>query len=153
MILNDVGRMAEKYWLEITNHFSFVRLDEYVVMPNHVHGILVINNILNGDISLNGGVETPNLGVSTTDVKKLYKCGGHNKQWKPGSLGVIINQYKRQCTIKIRKNLNPNFAWQTRFYDHIIRNDKSLNKIRQYIIDNPLKWELDRNNLENFPTP
>lgn len=82
--------------------------------------------------------ETPKLGVST-------------KKWKPGCLGVIINQYKRTCTIEIRKKFNPiTFAWQPRFYDHIIRNEISLNKIREYIIANPETWKKDKNNVENL---
>ncbi len=74
-------------------------------------------------------VETPNLGVST--------------KWQSGSLGVIINQYKCICTINARK-INKNFAWQTRFYKHIIRNKKSYEEIVQYIFNNPLKWEDDK---------
>ncbi len=57
-----------------------------------------------------------------------------------GNLGVIINQYKRICTIHARK-INPDFAWQSRFYDHIIRNDESFHKIAEYIRNNPMKWK------------
>ena len=62
--------------------------------------------------------------------------------------GIIINQYKRICTINARK-INPDFAWQSRFYDHVIRNDESLVKIRLYIKDNPEKWAKDQLNPNN----
>ncbi|MBI5122871.1 transposase [Candidatus Roizmanbacteria bacterium] len=133
--LSKIGEMAKKYWLEISIHFPFVELDEFVVMPNHVHGIVIIKN----DVS---HVETPKLGVSTTGKTKSNK-------WKSGCLGAIINQYKRICTINIRKKF-PNFAWQSRFYDHIIRNEKSFYYIHQYIKDNPRNWEEDRNNSEDL---
>ena len=70
---------------------------------------------------------------------------------KPGSLAVIIGSYKSIVAKMIRKQLNPiTFAWQSRFYDHIIRNEIELNKIREYIITNPEMWERDRNNPENL---
>jgi putative transposase len=121
MILNQLGVMADKYWLEIPTHFTFVELDEYIIMPNHVHGVVVINNgdkMADGEKNIKNGfvasVETPKLGVSTVgiDTKCKYttdidispkKPGGHNPEWKSGTLGVIINQYKRKCTIEIRK--------------------------------------------------
>ncbi len=139
IILSEMGQMAQKHWLEIPDHFPSVILDEFVVMPNHVHGILFLSPVKNN-------VETPKLGVSTEKINP-----NHNPQWKPGCLGSIINQYKRICTLNIKtQKLNPDFTWQPRFYDHIIRNEKSLNRIRQYIIDNPKNWENDRNNSENL---
>jgi len=136
MILSGVGKIANAYWQEISKHFPFVKLDKFVVMPNHFHGIIEICN------SNHLPVETPNLGVSTIIA---------TKNWKSGCLGAIINQYKRICTITI-KNQNPHiyFRWQSRFYDHIIRDGILLNKIREYIEINPKMWERDRNNLENL---
>ena len=128
MELNEIGELAQKFWMEIPQHFPFVVLDEFVVMPNHVHGIICISKTVPQNRN------APKLGAST-DAKK---------NWSPGSLGVIINQYKRICTIHARK-INPQFAWQTRFYDVIIKNEKSLNNIRRYIKMNPAKWQRDRN--------
>jgi len=72
--------------------------------------------------------------------------GLKNPSLNPGSLSNIIKWYKGRCAFEIRKQLNPiTFAWQPKFHDHIIRNDKSLNKIREYIIKNPGMWERDRN--------
>ncbi len=135
MQLSEIGRLANKFWKEIPNHFPFVELDEFVIMPNHVHGIIIINKP--NDVGYNDkrNVETPNLGVSTTTMA--------SEKWNPGSLGVIINQYKRICTINARK-IHTNFAWQSRFHDHIIRNDESLQRIRDYIINNELRWRDDK---------
>jgi putative transposase len=135
MVLSDVGIIAEKYWNEIPEHFPFVTLGVFVVMPNHVHGIIIIDKTNNyADVATT--VETPNLDVSTGNTENATGIG---ITWKPGILGVIINQYKRICTIESRK-INPDFAWQSRFYDNIIRNDESYQKISEYIINNPLKW-------------
>ncbi|MGM1057416.1 MAG: transposase [Bacteroidota bacterium] len=127
MQLSETGKIAHKFWIEIPNHFSFVKLGEFVVMPNHVHGIVIMDNNLETSNSENNG-ETPNLGVSAK-----------NEKWKPGTLGVIINQYKRICTINARK-INTEFGWQSRFYDVIIRNDRAFHAISNYIIQNPSKW-------------
>jgi REP element-mobilizing transposase RayT len=170
--LSEIGKIAEKYWLEIPQHFSFVKLDAFVIMPNHVHGIIVIDHrndkgqnhindryihnidVKKTDIAKTHIVETPNimeihdvetpkLGVSTTTMENNKQIGGKNEKWKSGTLGSIINQYKRICTINARK-INPDFAWQSRFYDHIIRDKKSYQNIVKYIIDNPLKWKNDK---------
>lgn len=152
MQLSEMGKIAQKYWLEIPDHFPFVELENFVIMPNHVHGIIVINKNNN-----HNNVDTPNLGVSTpttvstttppiasaTDKKNN---GGKNDKWKPATLGVIINQYKRMVTINARK-IHAGFAWQSRFYDHIIRNDKSFQNIQKYIQENPQKWATDKFNL------
>ena len=104
MHLSEIGLLSNKYWLEISEHFPFVELDEFVVMPNHVHGIIIINKPDNGQYNNERTVETPNLGISTTTMA--------SKKWKPASLGVIINQYKRICTINARK-IHADFAWQS----------------------------------------
>ena len=127
MQLSPIGKLARKYWMEIPQHFPFVKINAFVVMPNHMHGIIVIDN-----------VETPDSGVSTAAPNNPAA-----QKWKPGTLGVIINQYKRAVTINARK-INPEFAWQSRFHDHIIRNNESFNRICDYIISNPEKWEEDR---------
>ena len=137
MKLSEIGAKANEYWLEIPDHFPFVKLDVYVVMPNHVHGIIIIDkqndergieNNENHTKDRNGRVGTPKLGVPTASQK-----------WKPATLGVIINQYKRICTIESRK-IHPGFAWQNRFYDHIIRDNASYQRIKKYIINNPNNW-------------
>ncbi|MRT94355.1 transposase [Ancylomarina sp. 16SWW S1-10-2] len=142
MQLSEIGYIANKYWLEIPVHFLFVELEEFVIMPNHVHGIIIINKSDDGQSNKCIDVETPNLGVSTTTTITNMTTMA-SKKWKPATLGVIINQYKRICTINARK-IHADFVWQPRFYDHIIRNDESLHKIRDYIHNNPSTWKDDK---------
>ena len=148
MILNEMGKMTHRFWLEIPKHFKNVTLDEFIVMPNHVHGIVVIENDKN--VPCRNAINR----VSTTMGNKKRiggTTGKHNPMLSENSLGKIIRWYKGRCTFEIKKQNNfPGFAWQSRFYDHIIRNEKSFNRIREYIIYNPLKWDEDRNNLENL---
>lgn len=140
MQLSPIGQIAQKYCLEIPQHFSFVELDEFVVMPNHVHAIIIINKMDDGrDGDL---VETPNLGVSTKSTTTTT-TNAASKKWKPGTLGVIINQYKRIVCINARK-IHADFGWQSRYHDHIIRNDDSFQRIRNYICKNPKKWADDK---------
>lgn len=139
MYLSDIGRIIEDEWLKTGQIRKNVKLDKFVVMPNHIHGILVI-----GDE--NYRVEALRRNASTASDKNNFMSGISPK---PNSLSEIIRSFKSVCTKKICK-INPTFAWQSRFYDHIIRNEKSLNNIRQYIIDNPKKWWRDRNNQDGL---
>ena len=139
IILSELGGIVNKYWREIPKHFKNIFLDEYVIMPNHIHGIIIIDN----DVKSN--VETPHWGVSTT----LKRNPHHIPQWKPNSLGSIICQFKTICTKQIRSIGYRNFAWQSRFYEEIIQNEHRLNTIRDYIINNPLQWKLNENNPTN----
>lgn len=136
MLLSETGKIADKYWREIPNHFTNTRLDEYIIMPNHIHGIIKIDHgdpIIPLVPTVAPMVETPESGVSTKTVTK-----------KP-TLGIIINQFKRICTLTTHKKDIP-FAWQSRFYDHIIRDDISLHKIREYIKNNTINWDSDEEN-------
>jgi REP element-mobilizing transposase RayT len=136
MQLSDIGALANEYWNAIPEHFPFVRLGAYVIMPNHVHGIIIIEKPK--------PVETPNLGVSTIQTMhaETPNLGVSTVKWKSGTLGVIINQYKRIVTISARV-IDPAFGWQSRYYDHIIRNDEEYNRITDYIVQNPTNWEED----------
>jgi REP element-mobilizing transposase RayT len=157
MYQNEVGKINEKFWFEIPNHFEFIKLDAFVVMPNHIHGILIFEkkklNIENCFENEKEYPETPESGVSTDEKieesdSEMAKCtnGGKNLKWKPGTLGVVINQYKRICTINARK-IHPDFEWQPRFFDHIIRSDIDFQRIKNYIIENPKNWDNDDYNL------
>ncbi|HEX9250946.1 MAG TPA: transposase [Ignavibacteriaceae bacterium] len=119
---NSLGNIAVKFFEEIPKHFKNTEIDEYIVMPNHVHGIIIINDV-----------------VGTRDRVSLRKFGSTDKC----SLSIIMNQYKGSITRIAHKNGFDKFAWQPRFYEHIIRNDIDLQRIRTYIRNNPLKWELD----------
>ena len=149
MILNDIGIIANKFWLEIPHHYQNIKLDEYIIMPDHIHGILIINS--DPPVQTPNFVQTPNLGVSTigsssdagrTETPRLGVSTGisaKNPNWKSNSIGSIINQFKRICTLNIQK-INHDFEWHPRFHDRIIRNNRELNCIRKYIRLNPSKF-------------
>ncbi len=136
MHFSQVGRIAQKNWQDIPNHFDGVYLDEYVIMPNHVHGIIVINRPDKPRRDVACYVSTDNCNVNKT-MSKLSP--------NSGSLGAIIRSYKSSVTRWCRQNGDDIFRWQPRFYEYIIRNDKSLKNIRQYITNNPIKWTEDQN--------
>ena len=117
IILTEVGGIAWTCWKDLPNHYNCV-LDEYVFMPNHMHGVILISSL---------AVETGFKPVST----KIH------------SLSEIIRGFKTFSTRHINSvlGITGKTFWQPRFYDHIIRSDAELNIIREYIRDNPVKWE------------
>jgi len=129
VVLSPVGLIVEEEWRRTATVRPNVSLDEFVMMPNHLHGILVINE---------GPKKTSHRDVST------------KPNLKSNSLGAIIGQFKSVCTKRIRGAGFLQFYWQQRFYEHIIRDERSLESIRQYIVDNPGKWDLDDDNPKNF---
>jgi REP element-mobilizing transposase RayT len=134
MRLSEVGEAAQNFWREIPQHFRQICLDEFIIMPNHIHGIVVI---------IAKGVETRHVAsLRQVRLDRPNKFGA----LQAGSLPAVIHAYKAALTRWCRKSNHRDFAWQPRFYDHIIRNEKSLNEIREYIINNPWQWELDKEN-------
>jgi putative transposase len=124
MVLNDVGIIIEKEWLRTMNLRKMVELDYYVIMPNHFHGIIIIN-----------GPEYSDNVVETHRDASLHSI--------KNNLSDIIRGFKGSCSKQIHLSGKSTFKWQTRFYDHIIRNENDLRRIRTYIQNNPLKWDLD----------
>lgn len=141
IILSEIGIIAEQYWNEIQNQFSYVRLDAFVVMPDHIHGIIVIDKNRPGYrfrcIRCRGAINR----VSTTDTiqKKTGGITGNKNPMLNDNLSRIIRWYKGRVTFEIRK-IQACFEWQPRFYDHIVRDDKSFLCIRKYINNNPANW-------------
>lgn len=140
MELNEVGKITEKFWKEIPKHFEFVDVDEFVIMPNHIHGIIVIKN-KNFDDS--GCVETRHVASLQKDEKL---CPNKFGPLKPNSLQSIVHSYKATVKRWCNKNNFESFIWQPRFYEHVIRTEKTLEKIRDYIQYNPERWDADKNN-------
>lgn len=141
MVLSETGKFAEKFWNEIPAHFAYASLDAFVVMPNHIHGILVINQSNRDAINRVSTIITQNNNANS-------KAGGVTKNHNPmlhNNLSRIIRWYKGRATFESRKS-NPNFSWQSRFHDHIIRNDTSLYNIERYIKNNPKMWCRDKDN-------
>ncbi len=131
MVLNKYGEIAKKCWVDLPNHYKNCILDEWIIMSNHIHGVIVIDNPA---IVGTGFKPVP------TDILI-----------KKHSLSEIIRGFKTFSSRRINEmNSDKNFHWQRSFYDHIIRGEKSLEKIREYIVNNSQKWDLDRNNQENL---
>ena len=128
-------------WFQIPSHFPFVKLGAHVIMPNHVHGIVIINKPDDGR-----NAETQNVAsLSEVDIPKdkweKTNALKPKNQFGPQSknLASIIRGFKVGVT-KNARTINANFSWQPRYHDHIIRNKNSYQSISEYIINNPLKW-------------
>jgi putative transposase len=134
------GQIARDCWLDIPNHHPHVELDVFVVMPNHIHGILRFEGDAPG---LSPVVATP-ASRSTRTVENMPIPTGA----AAGSLGAVIGSYKSAVTRTINRH-RPGAGtdmWQRNFYDHIIRTDRALDSIRDYIVTNPLRWLHDSEN-------
>ena len=147
MQLSEIGTIAMKYWNEIPKHFPFVVLDEFVVMPNHLHGIIIIDkpNNINGDDVKKRQCLVSTIHKQPPENISPKQCIGQKRFQNQGknTLSSIIGSYKSVIT-KNARQMHSGFAWQARFHDHIIRNDISFLHIRNYIYENPAKWTDDK---------
>ena len=124
MILNECGKIVRERWLWLQDQYNYIKYGEHAIMPNHFHGILIIDTVGTGrDLSL--------------------------QKIKP--LSELIGAFKATSSKLIHQTGLNEFRWQRSFYDHIIRNESSLNNIRDYIIKNSLNWDTDKNNLQFNP--
>lgn len=172
MRLSPIGEIVREEWLKSEIVRENIQLDEWIIIPNHIHGIIIINE---------RSVETARWAVSSTiknktvspnikdkavsPINKDKAISPHIKNkvvssninnndhnikindnryrtiaLKPNSIGSIIGQFKSICTKRIRNKGFKYFKWQNRYYDHIVKNEKELNKIRFYIKTNPIRW-------------
>lgn len=158
MQLSEIGKLAVQYWIEIPNHFPFIELGSFVVMPNHVHGILIINNNITNSvetrlIASHNNNEPRFIGSHNNENNETrliaslqQNHGGFSGDKNPminDNISKIIRWYKGRCSFECRK-IHSNFGWQSRFHDHIIRNSKSFDIIQNYIFENPLNWKNDK---------
>jgi len=154
IILTPIVNIVEAFWNLIPQHFKGVDLDVYVVMPNHLHGVIVLSGGGRGE-ALAEGVSRLNQ-EETANASPLYPLGTDNppstrrnpQGTQRGSLGAIIQNFKSVSTRKVNQlRGTPGVSlWQRNYYEHIIRDNNELDRIRRYIVDNPLKWELDKYN-------
>jgi REP element-mobilizing transposase RayT len=125
MVLNDYGNVVYKEWIRSFSIRQTLIIDDFIVMPNHFHAIIHINNQ-----------------IETSAITNI--------NWKSGVLGAIIGQFKQQVTKNIRNSGLTHFAWQSRFHDHIIRDEQELIHIRNYINNNPKNWQDDSFNNQTL---
>jgi len=151
--LSEVGKIVEECWFAITDHFPNVVLDEFVIMPNHIHGLLeIIDARHHTDAPDDNNPATSGRGVA------CYAPTGSGERFsgisaKPQSLGTIIRSFKSAVTKRINELYGKSDEpfWQRNYYEHGIRSDKSLEKIQNYIKENPLMWSEDEDNLQSHP--
>ena len=135
MNLNDFGEIVLNCWHDLPNHYANIILDVFVIMPNHVHGLIII-------------VETGFKPVCTKPVSTMELANTTVTASKPNhGLSEFVRAFKTFSSKRINaiRQTTGRQVWQLRFYDHIIRDEPELNKIREYIINNPLNWDTDEN--------
>jgi REP element-mobilizing transposase RayT len=143
MILSQIGVIADIMWYEIKNHAKNIELGDFIVMPNHVHGIITLNEQIPEQKSDTQIINVPP--VETRHALSLRKTPAQQRFQNQGknTLSSIIGGYKASVT-KHASRLKLNFAWQPRFHDHIIRNEESFQTISNYIVNNPQNWSQDK---------
>ena len=135
MCYNEIGMLANEFWAEIPKHFPFVELGNYQVMPNHIHGILIIDK--------KNVVETLHCNVSTDDKNRIKNEQMAKISPKSGTISTIMRSYKSVVT-KNAHYIHADFDWQERFHDHIIRDSESFERIQNYIENNVANWKDDK---------
>lgn len=138
MHFSDGGGIANACWQEIPDHFPQVELDEFIVMPNHIHGILWIV-----DDSIGGK------NVVAKNLLPLHlRTNAPIPHGTSKTIGSVVRGFKIGVTKWFRQNTAKFTVWQRNYYEHIIRNEHALNAIRRYIAENPLRWHWDRYNAD-----
>ncbi len=143
--LNDAGKLARREWEALPYRFPSIDIDAFVIMPNHLHGIAIIDQ----------SVKAPTASAPTRDGMTETVATPSNKTTTRvfPTLGDVVGAYKSLTTVEYVRGVKmlawPRFSdrlWQRNYYEHVIRHDESLREIRQYILDNPARWALDPEN-------
>jgi len=143
--LSQYGRLVERCWQILPHHFLGIELDTFVVMPNHIHGIVILTGCHTegrGEAFAQRLQEWPHFIAANASPLRL----AHGTQ--PGSLGAIVQNFKSVSTRKINqaRASSGTPVWQRNYHEHIVRNEEELHDLRQYIVNNPLQWTLDQEN-------
>lgn len=154
MRLNEWGEIVRNSWDELPDHFPNVELDQFVVMPNHVHGIIVLEAGNNADRGINmptvpitnGHVVVGAQFIAPDDHASSTHAGAINRA---PTIGNVVRNFKARCThaINLLRHAPGHALWQRNYYEHVIRDDGDLAAIRMYIAANPARWTAD----ENYP--
>jgi putative transposase len=144
MQLNEAGLLAQKTWVTLPDRYPGIDLDDHIIMPNHLHGIIVITpstNIQNMPQRFQASKQA--ILLANTQIDPV--------SYIPPTLSAIVRTFKAATTRFIRTTTTPEFSWQTRYWDSIIRDTKQLHNIREYIRTNPQNWLKDK--LYTPPNP
>ena len=141
MALSEYGKIVENVWYNLTGHYQNIKLDKFIVMPNHIHGIIILMDM--DDVGA-GFKPAP------TGLMKYYPLSEIIRAFKTFS-ARHVNELRKTQGISV---------WQRNYHEHIVRNENELNRIREYIMNNPLRWQFDRENSDRInvgvglkPTP
>ena len=126
MRLNDPGWVAQAAWDDLPTHYPYIALDAVVFMPNHVHGIIVLTDTPVG-AGLKPAPTIPTIRRGLPEIIRAFKTFSARR-------------------INLLRGTTGTAVWQRNYYEHIIRNDDSLDHIRRYLLDNPARWSFDREN-------
>jgi putative transposase len=167
MVLNGLGEVVAACWVNLTDHFPQVSLDAFIVMPNHMHGIIEIKNETVGAQHAAPALEDNTTNSTTIQINRVIQATqarevplfhqdvpqlGQEASPPPGhtnvvagSLGAIVRSFKSAATKRINeaRGTPAEAVWQRNYFDRIIRNDQALRTIRAYINQNPLAWDTD----------
>jgi len=145
MLLNDAGRMVTNTWHQIPQHYAGIELDIFQIMPNHIHGIIVINPVGVGPCA------HPHPRIENGQAQGPVPTGSL-------SVSNVIERFKSLTTARYIEGVKntgwptfPGKLWQRSYHDRIIRDEAELNKIRNYICNNPDQWDSDENNIQSKP--
>jgi len=152
MVSNEYGDAVQFTWDDLIQHNANISLDQFVVMPNHIHGIIFIKNNVGAGSKPAQIKPAPITKIdSTNDVVNINnKRAGLEPAPTNHGLPEIVRQFKTFSTKRVNKIQNKrlgNALWQRNYYEHIIRDTEDLNRIREYISNNPTNWDTDKNNI------
>ncbi|MDP8965014.1 MAG: hypothetical protein M3O33_13750 [Cyanobacteriota bacterium] len=166
MHLNLIGITVKAVWESLPRHFPLIELDAFVVMPNHVHGIIVItdsagnsnpnfnhNHNCRGEAFVPGCNNTPpeSLSTNASPFPRYNNDTSPPRGTQSGSIGAILQNFKSVATRRVNRiTRNSGTLWQRNYHEEIIRNEKAYENIRRYIVENPLNWDEDEENPLKF---
>jgi REP element-mobilizing transposase RayT len=137
--LSPIGQIAESEVQELSHHYHNVQIDEHVVMPNHLHAIVMIDG-------MHCFSPRAKMGPPVNDTAGFVSPAA-------GSLSAIIRSYKAGVTRRCREHGLKHVIWQSRFHDHLLRGDAVINAVRDYIRNNPTNWRVEKDNQFWLPRP
>ena len=149
MVLNEAGRIIQTVWDAIPEHHPGIENDAFVIMPNHIHGIVVITNVnASASASVGAGLVPAHM-AGVTAIRATTRVAP--------TVGDVVGAFKSRTTVEYIRGVAtygwtpfPGKLWQRNYYEHIIRNEHALDRIREYIVCNPLRWTLDRENPQRM---
>lgn len=163
---NRVADTVRAAWCDVPNHHAHVQVGEFVVMPNHVHGIVFLVPTDDTETSTPvpdvGGVRdraqrvsaVPDVGGVPDRAQRVAPLRAAKRRTEAGSLGVVVRSFKARVTRDLRAILGPDeVVWQRNYYEHVIRSEAGLERIRRYIITNPERWAGDPDNPDAVEDP